>query len=48
MEKITQILSQMASEMPGFVACAMVDKEEGLTIAEQKSDQNFESTKKGT
>ncbi len=42
MEKITQILTQLASEMPGFLACALVDKEEGLTIAEQKSEQDFE------
>ncbi len=42
MERLTEILTQMASEIPGFLAGALVDKEEGLTIAEQKSDLNFE------
>ncbi|MDT7904167.1 MAG: hypothetical protein RQ967_03025 [Candidatus Caldipriscus sp.] len=42
MEKLVNILASMSSEVQGFVAGAVVDKEEGLTIAEYKADQNFE------
>ena len=42
MEKLVNILASMSSEVQGFVAGAVVDKEEGLTIAEYKADPNFE------
>jgi len=42
MEKLVNILASMSSEVQGFVAGAVVDKEEGLTIAEYKVDPNFE------
>jgi len=42
MEKLMSILSSMSSEIQGFVAGAVVDKEEGLTIAEHKADPSFE------
>jgi len=38
MEKLVNILASMSSEVQGFVAGAVVDKEEGLTIAEYKAD----------
>ncbi len=44
MEKLMNILVSMSSEMQGFLAGAVVDKEEGLTIAEHKADPSFEVT----
>jgi len=42
MEKVRQLLEAMKDEVPGFVACALVEKEEGLSVAEARQDPDFE------
>jgi len=36
MEKIQEILKNLSSEIPGYVAGAIVEGEEGLTVVEEK------------
>ncbi|MEO0224725.1 MAG: hypothetical protein ABIL76_06510, partial [candidate division WOR-3 bacterium] len=36
MEKIQQILKNLSQELPGYVAGAIVEGEEGLTVVEER------------
>ncbi|NPA79979.1 MAG: hypothetical protein GXO29_02870 [Thermotogae bacterium] len=42
MERMQEILNKMSMEFPGFLAGAIVDKHEGLTIVESRKDEDFE------
>ncbi|MEO0140885.1 MAG: hypothetical protein ABIM88_04980 [candidate division WOR-3 bacterium] len=42
MEKVKELLDAMKEELPGFVASALVEREEGLTVAEAKRDPDYD------
>lgn len=42
MEKVKELLEAMRDEMPGFVASALVEREEGLTVAEARQDPDYD------
>jgi len=42
MEKVKDLLEAMKEEMPGFVAAALVEREEGLTVAEARHDPDYD------
>ncbi len=42
MEKMQDLLNKMSVEFPGFLAGAIVDRNEGLTIVESRVDEEFE------
>ncbi len=42
MEKVRELLEKMKEEVPGFVASAVVEFGEGLTVAEERAEPDFE------